>query len=168
VARCHYCKSIILFGGVTQGGARYCNENCSQWGGLISAAQQLPEDLVAEHLSAVHQGNCPKCGESGPVDFHTSYVVWSAIAITTWKTRPLVCCRRCGFRSKLDGVFFSGFAGWWSLHGIIITPIMILSNIVGMIVSPNPATPSAKLEQFVRVNLAAQIAHAGRQPRVET
>jgi hypothetical protein len=154
-----------MFGGIKRGEHRYCNESCAQWSSLVMAAQRLPEELVAKHLSDLHQSACPKCGGSGPVDIHTSYVVWSAIAMTTWKSRPLICCRQCGFRSKLDGLFFSGFAGWWSLHGIVITPIMIVSNIVGMLRSPDPSTPSPQLEQHVRVNLAARIACAGEQPQ---
>ena len=165
MARCDYCGTTILFGGVTDNDLRFCNENCHQQGFLLAVADQVPEDVMLQHVTELHQGNCPQCGGQGPIDVHTSYIVWSALVMTSWKSRPQVCCRACGIKSKLGGAVFSGIFGWWGFPwGLIATPIQVLRNIAGLFSSPDPATPSAQLENVIKVDLAAQFVEARQQP----
>ncbi len=164
MARCSYCGSSILFGGVSEGKLRFCNANCHRQGYLLALADQIPEDLMAEHLAEVHQGDCPKCGGPGPIDVHTSYSVWSALVLTSWRSNPQVCCRSCGIKAKLGGAVSSGVLGWWGFPwGLFVTPIQVVRNLAGVLSSPNPTVPSAQLENIVRVNLAARIVEANRQ-----
>jgi len=157
MARCSYCNSQILFGGVTDGEFRFCNATCHQKGFLLRAGSRIPEGVVAEHTRAVHDGQCPRCQGPGPVDVHTSYSVWSALVMTSWRNTPQVCCQGCGNKSRLAGLAKSLALGWWGFPwGVIMTPVQVARNAAGLVSPPDPLTPSKQLESMVRIHLAAQ------------
>jgi hypothetical protein len=163
MSRCHHCGTFILFGGKRLDGLRFCSEKCFQAGAVGSAAhqlaQQVPEELFQKQVAAVHQGECPKCGRSGPVDVHLSHRVWSAIHVTSWKSRPQVSCRACGIKSQCGDALFSLLLGWWGFpFGFVMTPLQIGRNIVGMFRGPDPTRPSPQLEQMVRLDIAKRAA----------
>jgi hypothetical protein len=148
---------MILFGGVKRDGRRFCNDTCYQQGYLLAIVDQVPEDLMQEHVRQVHQGPCPKCGGEGPVDVHTSHLVLSIFVMTTWKKKPLVCCKSCAVKSNIGNTIVTGAVGWWGVpFGIIFTPIVIVRNIVGLISPPDPVVPSPKLVHHVKLGLASQ------------
>ncbi|MFL6548863.1 MAG: hypothetical protein ACJ8OJ_09210 [Povalibacter sp.] len=157
MARCAYCSTFIMFGGNKDGDLRFCNADCQQRGVLKRVADQLPSDQVNAYVEDVHSGLCPKCAGPGPVDVHTSYRVWSALVMTQWTSRPAVCCRQCGLKSKLGSAVYSAVLGWWGFPwGVLVTPIQIVRNIAGLFVTPDPARPSSKLDNLLRLHLAAQ------------
>jgi hypothetical protein len=159
MASCAYCGTFILFGGNKDGDLRFCNAQCQQRGALRRVADQLPQDQVRSYVEDVHTGACPKCNGPGPVDVHTSYRVWSALVMTSWSSMPAVCCRRCGIKSKLGNAAYSAVLGWWGFPwGILVTPIQIVRNVGGLFMSADPAQPSPKLENILRLHLAAQAA----------
>ena len=156
MAACAYCGTSILFGGSRDGDLRFCNGVCQQKGYVAVVARQVPDDVVAEQVSRVHQGLCPKCGGSGPVDVHTSYRVWSALLMTSWSSRPHVVCRSCGARARLADAAFSLFFGWWGIPwGFVMTPVQLCRNLVGLLRSPDAMRPSQQLSHLVRLHLAA-------------
>lgn len=168
MAKCGYCDTTILFGGVQDGEFRFCNQQCHEKGFLLTIADQVPDEIMEEHLKQVHDGKCPKCGGSGPIDVHTSYTVWSALLMTSWKSRPEVYCNGCGVKAKLGATAISGLFGWWGFPwGIIMTPIQIIRNLAGLVTSPDPLTPSAQLENIVRLNLAAHLVADNRAQQVD-
>ena len=159
MAKCDYCNSTIIFGGVRNGEMRFCNDRCYRSGFLLTASQHLPTDLVAQQIETVHQGLCPKCHGSGPVDVHTSYQVFSALLFTRWCTKPQVSCRSCGVKSQLGNLMISLFFGWWGIPwGLIFTPIQVTRNLIGIASPPNPAAPTPQLERLVRITLASKLA----------
>src|SRR4051794_34859709 len=99
MAQCDYCSTTILFGGVRDGDARYCNATCHQKGVLHGLAHVVPDDVVQEQARLIHQGECPRCGGPGPVDVHTSHRVHSFLVMTQWSSRPQVSCGSCGVKS---------------------------------------------------------------------
>jgi hypothetical protein len=164
MASCDSCGTTILFGGVRQGDLRFCNERCRQKGFLLAVAQQVPEDVLSQYVQDAHQGQCPACNGPGPIDVHTSYTIWSLLVLTSWRSRPQICCQSCGTKSKIGGAVSSALFGWWGFPwGIIITPIQILRNVWGLFVVPDPAQPSLQLEKLLSINLAAQLAEQHRQ-----
>jgi hypothetical protein len=168
MATCGHCGTTIVFGGKKHAGLRYCNEKCREQGVLNNAAGEVPEEIVIQHALKVHAGKCPKCGGPGPVDVHTSHTVWSAVFMTQWKSKPQVCCRKCGRNAKLGDTLFCAGMGWWGFPwGIILTPIQLLRNVGGLLVSPNPAEPSANLIHFVRLTAAAEYADSQRRRRYQ-
>ncbi|MBI5758672.1 MAG: hypothetical protein HZA46_09155 [Planctomycetales bacterium] len=165
MARCDYCGTTILFGGVFDGRWRFCNENCRTQGVLLAVADRVPEDVLQEHLREVHEAACPKCGGSGPVDVHTSHRVWSAAVMTSWNSLPEVCCRSCGTKAKLFSTLFCGALGWWGFPwGLLVTPVQITRNVVGLFTAPDPEHPSPQLEKIVRLDLATRLLQANQEP----
>lgn len=161
MAKCAYCGSNIIFRGVKDGDKLYCNEECRQNGYLLTVLDQVPAKLLNDQIESVHQGICPKCGKPGPVDVHTSHRVWSILVMTSWSSRPQICCRSCGIKSKLADSAFSFFLGWWGFPwGIIFTPVQIIRNLVGIFSSPDPSVPSENLQRLVGLDLAEKVVAA--------
>jgi hypothetical protein len=157
MAKCGYCGSTIVVGGVTAGGQRFCNNKCLGNAHILSLAKQVPAEVVDRQVEEVFRGNCPKCRGLGPVDVHKVHRVWSALVLTQWTTTPLVSCRSCALKSQLGGLLFSAALGWWGLPwGLILTPIQITRNIIGMCSESNSGQPSADLRRLVLVNIAAK------------
>src|SRR5262245_65904674 len=104
MAACAYCGTSILFGGTREGDLRFCNADCQQKGYVAVVAQQVPEGVVSEQVSRVHQGLCPKCGGSGPVDVQNSYRVWSSVLMTWWDSSPHVVWYARGRRVRSGSV----------------------------------------------------------------
>jgi hypothetical protein len=165
MAACGYCGTTILFGGKRDGELRFCNDECQRKGFVAAVAQEVPDDLVSEQVWKVHQGSCPKCGGSGPVDVHMSYRVWSALVMTSWSSRPHVVCRPCGSKARLGDAAFSLAFGWWGFPwGFIITPVQVFRNVAGFFGKRDPAAPSPQLAHMVRLHIAADAIEAsGRQ-----
>jgi DNA-directed RNA polymerase subunit RPC12/RpoP len=157
MAKCDYCGSTILFGGKRQGDLRFCNATCSGKGALLAIARQVPESIVNETVRQVHQGLCPKCGGTGPVDVHVHHQIWSALFFTSWKSQPQISCRSCGVKSQMGDAAFSLLLGWWGFPwGLVFTPVQIGRNVFGMLRGPDPLKASPQLERAIRMNLAAQ------------
>jgi hypothetical protein len=56
------------------------------------------------------------------------------------------------------GAAFSFFAGWWGFPwGLVMTPVQVIRNIVGMLQSGDSATPSEDLRRIVSASLAEQL-----------
>jgi hypothetical protein len=161
MAKCDYCGTGILFGGERRGDARFCNKRCLQNGVLLSVARTVPIDVLEQSVEKVHQGTCPNCSRPGPIDVHTSHSVWSALIMTSWRSTPQVCCRRCGNVAKLRDSALSLFIGWWGFPwGLIMTPVQISRNVFGLFSSADPAAPSKMLHRMVCLNIAAQLQNA--------
>jgi hypothetical protein len=92
------------------------------------------------------------------VDVHTSHRVYSVFILTSWKSIQNVSCRACGKKSQLKDALFSLFLGWWGFPwGLVVTPVQIIRNFVGMSQGPDDLKPSQKLLNLIRINLAAQV-----------
>ena len=164
MAQCGYCGTTILFGGVRDGAYRFCNNKCHQNAYVLRVAQAVPADVLERQTEEVFRGNCPKCRGLGPVDIHKVHRVWSALLLTSWSSSQQVSCRSCATRSQLGGALFSLGLGWWGLPwGLILTPVQITRNVIGMCAGPDPSRPSAELRKFVQVCLGAKMIAANRQ-----
>ena len=155
MATCDSCGSTILFGGKRDANGRFCNQKCQGRGALLALSKQVPDALVREQVWKTHQGTCPKCGGSGPIDVYASHRVWSALLLTSWKSKSEISCRPCGRKSQWAGLGYSLFLGWWGVPwGLIMTPIQIGRNLVAMGRSADASTPSPALEKVVRMTMA--------------
>jgi hypothetical protein len=158
MAKCGYCGSTIIMGGVQSGGQRFCNRKCLQNAYVLSITKNVPADVLDRKVEEVWRGNCPKCRQLGPIDVHMVHEVWSALILTRWTTKGQVSCRSCGTKRQLGGMAFSFFFGWWGFPwGLILTPVQLTRNIAGMIRGPDSAQPSASLRKLVLVNLGTQM-----------
>jgi hypothetical protein len=158
MAKCAYCGTGIFFGGVRAGDKRYCNRKCYEDGTVIAAANQVSPDIIREQTELLHSGNCPRCHGRGPVDVHTSYLVYSFIVMTRWSNVRQISCRGCAAGEQLKKLGICLVAGWWGIpSGLILTPIQITRNIIGLLSPPDPARPSPALERVVRVHIGTQL-----------
>jgi len=58
MANCASCGQMVLFGGIKHGSLRFCNKHCYDAAGYLQVVEQLPDDVVEETLTNVHQGDC--------------------------------------------------------------------------------------------------------------
>ena len=156
MAKCDYCASSILFAGSRQGTLRFCNDSCRRLGAVLSASSRLPDNVVQQRVWSIHHGSCPRCGGSGPVDVHTSHRVWSALVITKWSSKLQVSCRSCGVKQQLSNAATSLVLGWWGFPwGLVMTPVQVSRNLVGVFRGSDASKPSAQLEKLVRMGMMA-------------
>jgi len=161
MAACGSCGTTILFGGTKHGGKTYCNATCRSRGLLLQMADQLPSEVVEETVESVFRGNCPSCKGPGPVDVHISYRVYSVILMTSWSSQPRICCRSCAVKNKLVSAVFSATLGWWGFPwGLLATPIQVGRNLAGLVPSQVRDRPSEALRNFIKINIASQLAKA--------
>jgi len=157
MARCDFCRQVILFGGVRDSGLRFCSQGCHARSSVLVAARNLPQHVVDEKAEIVHRDRCLKCQGNGPVDIHTSHRALSFLVISTWRSTPHVCCRSCGTKSQVFDLLITLVCGWWGIPwGLIMTPVQIVRNIIGMVRGPDPERPSDALKNIVRVMVAQQ------------
>lgn len=169
MAACGACGQTILFGAVRTKNFHFCNKKCrqNQPRDLI-VADQISDDLCQEYAHELRQEDCPKCRGAGPLDIHTSRSVWSLLVYSAVVTESELCCRSCGVRGKIVGILFSLLLGWWGILGIVWTPLLIITNLLGMFGGGNSARPSAALVQRARLLLAAQYADAKESGELDT
>ncbi len=157
MASCGYCETKILFGGKRDGDLRYCNARCQTAGRALVRSHQLSDNVVNARVHEIHSGRCPRCEGPGPVDIARSYRVWSALYVCSWRTDQILACASCRRRAQLGALAFSTFLGWWSLHGVLITPVQIGRNLSGLFREQDPLRPSPGLERQVRVQLGSAL-----------
>jgi hypothetical protein len=158
MASCAYCCSFVFFGGKKQDGLVFCNTNCQERGFLTRIAESIPDDQVESFVQEVHNGPCPNCDGRGPIDLYTSYRVYSALFLTQWYSRPLVCCRSCGVKNAIGSTFYSAILGWWGIPwGLLVTPIQVIRNMISLVSAPDPTRPSPAFKHILRLQLAASL-----------
>jgi hypothetical protein len=161
MAACAYCQSTILLGGKRVGDDRFCNDRCLASGTLLARSAAIPEETVRNFVQSIHMGPCPKCQGRGPLDVYTSYFVWSALVMTSFKTQPAISCRSCGLKRQMGSIVGSLLVGWWGIPwGIVMTPVQVTRNIVDACRKRDPLRPSRELERLARITLAGR--QAGR------
>ena len=161
MGRCGFCNTTTFFSSHKRNGQVYCSGDCLSRDALRQVAGQLPREVIEQHVQAVHQGNCPRCGGPGPVDVHTSYKVYSLLLFTSWSSATQICCRPCGLKARLGATAFSGLCGWWGFpYGLVMTPIQVLRNLAGIVASPAPDRPSEQLRKHLSVQLGAATVQA--------
>lgn len=163
MAKCGYCGSTIIMGGVSAGTQRFCNRKCAANAQILTFAQQVPRDVLEREAEQLFHGNCPKCRGPGPLEVHKVHQVWSALLLTRWTTNAQLSCRPCAAKSQLGGILFSAVCGWWGFPwGLILTPVQITRNIAGLCAS-EPTQPSEALRKLVLVHLGTQILQKKQQ-----
>jgi hypothetical protein len=85
--------------------------------------------------------------------------------VTKWSSSGQLSCRSCATKSRLGSVLFCLGLGWCGFlpWGLILTPVQIARNIMGMCAGPDAARPSADLRRLVQVNLGLRMLQASNQ-----
>ena len=131
MAKCGYCGSTIVIGGVRAGNQRFCNNKFAQNAYILSVTKNVPNDVLERKVEEIWRGNCPKCRALGPVMSHQTFMmVWSALVLTRWTTKAQVSCHSCAAKGNSAAIAFSFFFGWWGFPwGLVLTPVQITRNI---------------------------------------
>lgn len=158
MANCAYCGTGILFGGVSDGQLKFCNEQCHAAGYFVSLANQIPQEQIDQMVEAARHGACPKCNQAGsPVDVYKAHRIWSAFVLTSWSSHPELSCKSCATKRQLGAIAFCGTLGWWGFPwGIIGTPVQIVRNFTAMAATPKTSSPL--LHNHIRVELGQRLA----------
>jgi hypothetical protein len=163
---CNYCEKPVYIGGIKKENQIFCNIKCQENWKLLNLSYQIPNDKVDLYVSTIHSGSCPKCKSKGPVDVHDAYKVTSVILMTFYGSKPVLSCKSCAVKSQIGASIYTFLFGWWGFpSGVMITPIYLFRNIMGMIKGPDASKPSARLEQFLRVQLASKVMEKMNQPK---
>jgi hypothetical protein len=130
--RCPECKTLVLGGGYRIPGEKpYCKKACAEASIVRRFADTIPEKFVREEAGLVRAGACPICGSTdGSVNGRLVHSVISLVRVTFWRHDAVVGCRRC-HRKKLAGKTLTTLLlGWWSVHGIFMTPVFLVKNAI--------------------------------------
>ncbi|MGB3606594.1 MAG: hypothetical protein WA775_08770 [Psychroserpens sp.] len=77
--------------------------------------------------------NCPKCGQKRSKligqEFNTiiSVILWCNDI-----TQNRILCYYCGRNKKFKSYLITGFAGWWSRRGILLTPYTLIKDTINI------------------------------------
>lgn len=118
-----------------------------------------PWQQVAE-AECLH-GTCPTCGREG-VGWNvvTTRGLVGAIVVTYRRTMAVAGCVRCVRRAAWPGLVGTLFLGWWSISGLIQTPIVLVQQTL-LVVRGGGRRPTR--EMLWRVTQARR-----RQPAADT
>ena len=101
IGDCAYCKDEIddddepFYIEVDGQELVYCDEEC--YGDFIGKrhAKDVPDELVDEIVSKIHQGQCMICEGHGPVDLVKTHYIFSLLIVSFYDCSEYTCCGRC-------------------------------------------------------------------------
>ena len=66
--------------------------------------------------------------------------------MTSWSSKPHICCRSCGNKTRMGAALFSLLFGWWGVPwGFIMTPVQVVKNVAGIMRGSDHPGPSDEL-----------------------
>jgi hypothetical protein len=165
---CHTCDAIILFGGVTRDGHRYCGRRCAEEAELGRAIEMIPAEVAESEALRIRRAPCPLCGRADTdVDLRASFRVTGFLLHTSVSTRRQICCRVCGAREAAKAIAHTMIFGWWGFPwGPVLTPMMVLRNLFAMIPRLRNRRVRADFVDAVRLDIAAGVLAQGQLPPV--
>lgn len=155
---CDYCGRSIAFGCVSDGTQRFCSNTCMRESHLHAAAFALAPDLIVEHANRLLAGACPQCGVIGKiVEMRPVHTVVSIIWWCQARRESRLCCRSCAVRANGWAIVSSLLFGWWSLPGLIATPVQVWRNLRAIQRDRFESLPSPELMHRAALDLAARL-----------
>ncbi len=152
---CATCRRTILLGGKKSGQRRYCNQSCYDADKLGRIGDTIEDGRVDQLAHEIRLSECPVCNKRTGVEIYKSYFVYSLVIITSWKEKPLLCCKSCGRKNQIIDLLASSVLGWWGFpFGLIVTPVIIIANLVALTKDASSAPPSKALKERARLLLA--------------
>jgi hypothetical protein len=146
--KCNCCGKTLYFFYTRDNDYTFCNSDCRDVAYRRLETYFCEED-VRDQTIAIHASACPHCHGQGALDVHYSFLILSCITFTYARATPHVCCRKCGRIAQVKTLLGSFFLGWWSVGGILVTPIYIIRNIIGLFRKADPYQPSHMLYSLI-------------------
>lgn len=165
--KCYTCGAIILFGGISRDGKRYCGKRCAEEAELDRALEMVPVAVAENEAMRIRNDPCPICGREGRrVDLRGSYRATGFLLHTSVTERRIISCTICGLKANLAAIAHSLLLGWWGFpFGIIAVPIQVMRNLLAMLPRFRRRIPWRFMEA-VRMDIAAGILAQGEHPPV--
>ena len=86
----------------------------------------------------------------------------SAVVLTSWRAMPRISCRSCATKAQIGGALTSFTLGWWGFPwGLVMTPVQVVRNLMGLAQSPVPGERSELLISLVETSLAERAREYG-------
>tara|TARA_R110002049_G_scaffold154542_1_gene319111 strand:+ start:1067 stop:1675 length:609 start_codon:yes stop_codon:yes gene_type:complete len=84
-------------------------------------------------IQKIQYQQCPKCLEKNKLSgFETNTVKSFLIGVSTSRDEQILC-ESCGKTAKLNAIFITFLAGWWSAKGFLITPFTIVKDLLNFL-----------------------------------
>ena len=142
-------------GNVSDGGERF-RRLTEAYGTLSDAARRAEYDasLAAPEASKTRSSKSPepiRCKRCKEITAQPRYLVywrvWSIVFLSMKEPVQGIFCSRCASVESIRASVFTGLFGWWSVHGLINTPLSLISNAFG---GKNFPDVEEKLKNFCR------------------
>lgn len=171
MASCAHCGTVIVFGGIREGGDRFCREQChrafraneTELSLYAECERKVVDDSIRAEAVALHSGSCPLCGGQGPIDGHESSWVISVPFYHNVKRNIDICCEGCAHKTNFKASIITLFLGWWSISGAIQTAIVLVRNLRAFAMISDPFAPSERLAQELKRRAVEQMVDRRRQ-----
>ncbi|MDE3071660.1 MAG: hypothetical protein KGJ63_02880 [Pseudomonadota bacterium] len=126
-----------------------------EYGRLAASVSAQEIDRLAFELRS---RRCLSCDSKEPVDVFPSYFVYSVVLWTSWRKKRNLSCRSCGRKRQAKELAASLLLGWWGFpFGLVVTPIIVLANVIGMVRNPLGKEPGNELKEYARLVAAHEI-----------
>ena len=157
MARCGFCRAIVLGDEIEAGGNVYCGTRCYRKGHLAELARRLPPEAIECRTREIYESKCPDCCGDGPVDFHNAPTIWSAVFVTRTTDETRLSCRPCARKRQLDALWISACFGWWGVPiGLFMTSFVVV-KLIRLLRKPDGTGPSRMLRDWVVQQLATEL-----------
>ena len=155
---CDYCGKTVLLGALRKDHQKFCSDRCARNSSLMVKAIGLAPDLVDEHAWRIASGACPECGcDGGLVEMRPIHMCVSIlVASLPFTERPLQC-RKCAVRDAWLNSAATFLFGWWSLTGLVRTPVTIWRNVRVILRDTFVELPSPALRRYAALDLAERL-----------
>ncbi|MEO8673242.1 MAG: hypothetical protein ABI411_18145 [Tahibacter sp.] len=152
---CDCCGKILVLGCFRTGQQKFCDTDCYHTACLRIAAVDVTDRAALDCAKALKAGPCPTCRKPRQMpEIYAVHYIASALILTTQSTETFFRCRSCATRKALRAMLYCSAWGWWSVHGLLKTPIRLVMNGYEILKRRDPSKPSVELIQFARMALA--------------
>jgi hypothetical protein len=85
-------------------------------------------------FSKIENVPCPSCKQDNrPLNGYKYNQVISIIIDFDKTIKKRILCRKCGNKMRWKSIFISFIAGWWSIGGLLITPLTIIGDLINIL-----------------------------------
>ena len=160
--QCDFCGRTVVLLAISDSGQRFCGESCRENARLAEASIGLAPDLIVEHARSIRVRPCPVCCRSGSVvEMRKAHYVISLVWLIHTESSHALSCKRCGVARNMKAAALCLLMGWWSIWGLILTPVRIYQNIRLAMRKDEAPEPSAELIKHAMMDLASSLRSAG-------
>ena len=151
-----YCCASFNYRPVKREGRIYCGGSCLKQFEIDDLAERISEDEVKARAKSMRRSGCPLCRDDDPVDIHSAHYVWSLVLVSFYHTEMRLSCLSCAKTRQFRAIISCVGLGCWGLPGIILVPMQVVRNLIGLLWPHGRKQASEDLEWMAAQQLAAE------------